>query len=168
MLAAARLASQQHDAEHERLVSIAGHDLRSPLTALLLGARYVGRDPSLGDATRQAAAELEEAADEVQRKLVDLIDVARAMHGNLRVNLGLIDLAEVATFAAGSMGQRAARRGLRIEVLAQPTLARADPRLLDRVVRDLIDHAIRHAAPGSAPVLSIKPVSFRKLGSSRV
>jgi signal transduction histidine kinase len=159
MLAAARLASQQHDAEQEKLVAVAGHDLRSPLTALLLGARYVGRDPSLRDGTRQAAAELEEAAEEVQRKLVDLIDVTRAMHGSLRANLGLIDLAEVATPVAASMKQRAARRGVRIEVHAKPTMARADPRLLERALRDLIDHALHHAAPGSAPVLSIKPVS---------
>ncbi len=58
-----------------------------------------------------------------------------------------IELAALTRHVAGSLAQAAARARVRFEIDAEPACVRGDPALLERLVANLLENAIRHA-PG--------------------
>lgn len=135
----------------EAFLAEVAHDLRTPLTALrgLLGSlrSQTGADPAVaGDRLGRAERE----AERLTRLVNDLLDLARYESGHLAVDLGPIDLREVAMLGAVSGEAASETRGVRFDVEqpAAPVWVRGN---LDRgaqVLVNLVDNAIRYTPAG--------------------
>ena len=146
-----------HDEEIARLVSLVSHDLRSPLTAIMLGSRLLAREPALHDTGRQVASEMVDAAEELQRRIFDWLDVTRAQHGGLALQIAAVDLADLARGAQRDADRRTRLRGQSLSLVAQPALVRADHRILPRLILALLDHALQNSPEGSQIALEVGP-----------
>ncbi len=136
----------------DEFISIASHELKTPLTSMQLqisGIRRAAASPARLDVDKLARR-----VDAIDRQvgrlteLVDgLLDVSRAVAGRLRLNLEEVDLAEVVRVVAerfaGELG--AAHTDLALDVQG-PILGRWDRLRLDDVVTNLLGNAIKYGA----------------------
>jgi PAS domain S-box-containing protein len=81
----------------ERFIGILGHDLRSPLTAILASAALVLRRRDLEDPVLASAARITSSAERMGRMISDLLDFTQArLGGGLPLSRTACDLREVA------------------------------------------------------------------------
>ncbi|GAA1279924.1 DUF4118 domain-containing protein [Pseudonocardia aurantiaca] len=132
------------------LLSAVGHDLRSPLTSIKAAAGSL-RDPNLRlpPADRlELTATIEESADRLTALVDNLLDSSRLAAGAVTPLLAPVGYDEVALRAL--VGLRDAERvKLAIDESLPDVLA--DAGLLERVVANVVDNALRYA--GGAPVV---------------
>ena len=131
------------------LLSAVGHDLRTPLASIKTAAGSL-RDPDLAlsdDDRRELAATIEESTDRLTGVVDNLLDSSRLATGAVVPEVQPVGYDEVAVLAI--RGLDAAER-VRIDVDDELPEVLADPGLLERVIANAVDNALRHA-PG-APV----------------
>ena len=122
---------------HKSLLANASHELRSPLTRIRMGLALLG--PQTDDRVR---AELERNIEELDQLVGEILLASRLdMPG---AEIGTPEAVDLMGLAA----EECARTGARLEV--QPTRAplvlQGQPRLLRRVLRNLLENAHRHGA----------------------
>jgi signal transduction histidine kinase len=139
-----------------RFVANASHELRTPLTAARALLEMVMSDPRATIATYRETCQQVLRENEYQEQLIEaLLMLAQGQRGLDRHEQ--IDLAEVVQRVAGGLELDAATSGLRMEVLATPVLTSGNPRLIERLVSNLLENAIRHNIPGGEVKVSTGP-----------
>lgn len=126
------------------LLSAVGHDLRSPLTSIKAAAGSL-RDPNLllPPADRlELMATIEESADRLTALVDNLLDSSRLAAGAVTPLLAPIGYDEVAVRAL--VGLEGASR-VKIEIDETLPDVVADAGLLERVVANVVDNALRYA-----------------------
>ena len=92
---AARLRAEQANAMKDRFLAAVSHELRAPLTTILLWERIL-RDPSSSSMLRDRAMDAIHQSTQTQARLVEeLLDVSRAISGKLHIDLVPVDLDRV-------------------------------------------------------------------------
>jgi two-component system sensor histidine kinase KdpD len=130
------------------LLSAVGHDLRTPLTSIKAAAGGL-RDPylPLSDSDRvELAATIDESADRLTRVVDNLLDSSRVATGALRPRLHPVGFDEVAALALRGLDRDIDVGRVRLEIDERLPEVLADPGLLERVVANLVDNAVRHGA----------------------
>ena len=126
-----------------RFVANASHELRTPLTTVRALLELILSDPKATVGTFRTTCQqvLEESAQQEQ-----LIDSLLALaHGERGIDTREpIDLAAIAGEALAGHEAEAAARGVQLEVSLEPALVSGDRRLIERLVSNLVDNAIRH------------------------
>lgn len=145
-------ASRERDALRAALLSSVGHDLRSPLTAILgeIEALRAGVD---------AAGSLERLAGEALRldRLIDnLLGMARIEAGEIRVPREAIDVTDAASAAADDVRASYGDRPITIRIPPDLPLVIADPQLLHHMLVNLLDNARKHGVAASAVIISAR------------
>jgi len=136
---------QSRQAEREFLLSVS-HDLRTPLTSIR------GWSEALADGAAPdpaaAGATIGEAAGRLERLVGDLLDLARLRARAFRLDVGPVDLADVAAGAAEALRPELEDLGLEVavEVPSEPVVVDGDADRLAQVAANLLDNAGRHAA----------------------
>ncbi|TDB75102.1 HAMP domain-containing sensor histidine kinase [Micromonospora sp. KC723] len=137
----ATFESQQH------FVANASHELRTPLTAERTVLQVALADPdATAETLRSACHEVLALSDQQERLLEALLALA---HGEQGLHLHTpLDVAGTAAEVVAARQQDAARRGIRMHTALDPAPATGDPDLIERLVANLVDNAVRHNAPG--------------------
>jgi two-component system OmpR family sensor kinase len=139
-----------------RFTADASHELRSPLTALrgeLELARRRDREPE--EYRRVIDSALEEAT-RLTRLVEDLLTLARSDAGAMHVRRVEVDVAERVRVATERLRRRADERQVRLEIEAgDATVAAADPELIDRLVWNLVDNAVKFCRPEGRVTVSV-------------
>ena len=151
-----RLERERAAVEEERrsLLSNIGHDLRSPLAALqaAIEAMVDGVAPDPQRYLRSMQRDVEALSSLID----DLYLLARLDAGRFDFEGVPIDLVELADGAVESLAPMAAAAGVKLSLDAgDPVHVVASPVSLSRVIRNLIDNAVRHAPPGSTVRISV-------------
>jgi len=132
-----------------RFLASASHDLRQPLHALLLftAALSVRRlDPK----SQEIAARIDDATQALAHELDTLLDVSKLDAGIVRVNRETLDPVAVAARLVETMGPLAQRKGVSLALAMGPGLrVDTDRTLIERVLRNLLDNAIKYTEQGS-------------------
>lgn len=132
-----------------RFIAHASHELRSPLTTLLGELSHALRRARDADAYRESIEEALDATRRLKSLADDLLSLAR-LGAEPRPPDALVDLAAVAREATASVRAEAERRGVRVEVEAQPCAVAGRRNDLTRLARNLVDNAVRHTPRGGA------------------
>ncbi|WPB77984.1 response regulator [Archangium violaceum] len=152
----ARLFREAKEAVQVRdeFLSIASHELKTPLTPLRLKLHSLRRSARVaGDGamdSRALLAHLDAAERQVARlsRLIDsLLDVARIGAGKLELDWEDVDLVEVVREVVGRFEPQATKAGCRVTVSAPgPVVGRWDRLRLDQVVTNLLTNALKYGA----------------------
>ena len=145
---------QQQEEARRAFVATASHELRTPLTSLegmleLLQEDLTGQDPELDDA-RDMLARARVQSHRLARLAADLLDLSRLdAQVQLRsepVELGELSRAVLAEFELGTAEKEVA---CELHESGEPVWALGDPGSVARILRILIDNAMRVSPPGS-------------------
>jgi signal transduction histidine kinase len=151
-----RLEDERSALEEERTVVLANisHDLRTPLAALRAAVEALA-DGVVDDAPRFYRS-MERDVEALNALVDDLFLLVRMEEGRLDLHLAPLDLAEVADEALEVLAPTAAARrvALRLETAGRVS-ATGDARALGRVVRNLLDNAVRHAPADSVVTVAV-------------
>ncbi|NUR96466.1 MAG: HAMP domain-containing protein [Kribbellaceae bacterium] len=131
----------------QRFVANASHELRGPLARQRTLIQVALADHEATVESLRAVHERVLAANRGQEKLIDaLLLLARSDVGVERREA--LDLAEVARHTVLSRTGETARRGLVIDASLQPAMCLGEPRLVERLVANLLDNALRYNVEG--------------------
>ena len=161
-----RMAEQAHDARRrsERtelrtaLLSAIGHDLRTPLTSIkAVFGSLLAHDISLSDEdTDELLTAGEESADRLSGLIDNLLDSSRLATGAVEPVFRPVGYDEVVHSALSGVDNQ---NRIEIDVDERLPAVRADAGLLERVVANVVDNALRHGhngKPTDEPAVAIR------------
>ncbi|KIA61942.1 sensor histidine kinase [Nocardia vulneris] len=149
--ASAAAALLEADRLRRALLSAVSHDLRTPLAGAKAAVSSLRSDDIEFSAedTGELLETIEESVDQLTALVGNLLDSSRLAVGVVKPQLRQVYMDEVVHRALVSvgMGARGLRRAAmdRVKVEVCDVSVRADSGLLERVVANLIDNALRHA-----------------------
>jgi signal transduction histidine kinase len=134
-------------ASQRRFVADASHELRTPLTVMRTAIDVTLAKPGRTPAQLEAmAVEVRHAADRAEALIEALLTLARSDRGTgPREPLDVAALAEDALDAAAPAIRA---HPVTVQTALEPGPATGDPVLVERLVTNLIDNAVRHNVPG--------------------
>ena len=150
------LAAQRAALRSQReFAADASHELRTPLTVIRSSVEHLHRHRAepLGAAS-EALDDIEAEVSHLSLLVDDLLLLARSDSGAVPLDRMSLDLGDVASDAATSLGRLAEDRTVRLEVDPEPAMLDGDPVRLRQLVTILVDNAVRHSPRGG--VVSVR------------
>lgn len=127
-----------------RFVANASHELRTPLAVLRTEVDVTLADPDADVAElRRMGAVVREATRRADELIAGLLLIART-EGTELGDVEDVDLAELVAPGMVAVADQVARRGLAVTLHTAPAPVRGEPVLLERVVGNLVENAVRH------------------------
>jgi len=130
-----------------RFIANASHELRTPLTRQRTLAQVAISDPEATVASLRAAHQRVLASGAQQERLIDgLLTLARGEAGV--AERAPLDLGKIAEDALQARERESREMDLEVHATLDAAPAEGDPRLVERLVANLVDNAIRHNVHG--------------------
>lgn len=142
--------------EKERqFVSNVSHELRTPLTIVHGYLQSVlRRQQNLTEIQKEALQTAASEAETTISLLQDLLELARADHGNLHLNIENCVLNDVVSEVV-EMADKCSDRNIKIEAPTYLIEVKADYSRLKQVLLNLIDNAVKYSEPGTPITLKL-------------
>ncbi len=157
--AAMQRALRRQEEARRRFVSTASHELRTPLTSLQGTLELLAEDledgrVDLADAQEQVAAARGELA-RIARLAAELLDLSR-LDAQVELRSEPIELGELCRAVSAEFELRARDRQVTLDVVPPlgPVWARGDPGAVARILRILLDNALRFSPPDERIVIA--------------
>jgi two-component system sensor histidine kinase KdpD len=133
------------DRQRTALLAAVGHDLRTPLAGIKAAVSSLRQtdvrwSPQERD---ELLATIESSADRLDALVSNLLDASRLQAGALAVQARPVALDEV--IGTVLLGLAGASERVEVDVPEDLPLVQADPGLLERILANLLDNALRHA-----------------------
>jgi two-component system, sensor histidine kinase len=155
---AARVEAEEKRAAAERIMegrsaflAAVGHDLRTPISAILTGSAELERGAADGSARAQARL-ISDAGFMMKALLDDLLDHAKLEAGHMTVEAVDFNLRDLLNQSARLWRGPVRAKGLKLRVegaASVPSSVRGDPMRLRQVLNNLISNAAKFTAEGA-------------------
>ena len=154
------MASSLEMTERRRLqlVGDVAHELRTPLTTL--DGYLEGLEDGVIEPTDETWRLLRSETRRLTLLVNDLADLWRAEANQLVLDIGEVDLVEVARDAVDRFAPLGTQGDVRLEVSGR-AIARADRNRVTQILGNYLSNAIRHAPPGSAVAVACSAADGR-------
>jgi len=160
----ARLYRQAQDAVRARdqFLSIASHELKTPLTSLIgytdLIFRRAGRDSSLSERDQRAIRVISEQAGRLNKLVTALLDLSRIETGQLSIDRGVVELNGLVQRLVHEFVQAQSQDADRIvfQPASEPLVLIGDELRLEQVVQNLLQNAMKYSPGGGTVVMQIE------------
>jgi two-component system, sensor histidine kinase len=151
-LEAALAETEAAQSARSRFLAAASHDLLQPVHALLL-LSGLSRDLPDGPRRGHVLGQIHLVAESIESMFRGLLDLARFDAGTLQPHLQAVPVEPVLQSLRAAYEARCTDKGLAFEVdSAANACVRADPSMLARVLRNLVDNAVKFTPRGSVAV----------------
>ncbi|MEK0082921.1 PAS domain S-box protein [Benzoatithermus flavus] len=150
-LHAAKAEAERANLAKSKFLAAASHDLRQPVQSLtlfldLLKVRLRDHPAAV------VLGNMEQALEALGALLDSLLDVSKLDAGLVVAQPAPIPLAPLLERLAAEYAPRAEAAGLRLRVVSPRVVVRSDPVLLERMLRNLIENALRYTKRGGVLV----------------
>jgi len=143
------------------LLAAVSHDLRTPLASAKAAVTSL-RSPDMhwnAADTEELLATADESLDRLTRLVGNLLDMSRLQAGALSLFPRPTGLDEIVALALDDLGP--AGRDISVEIPELLPAVRADPAILERVVVNLAENALRYSPAGKAPMIAASSLGDR-------
>ena len=162
-IAHARLyqAAQEALKARDQFLSIAAHELKTPVTSIKGNAQFLLRTRSRGklDDERLARAlrTIDERSNHLSGLVSDLLDVSRLRLGQLPLRLETFDLATfLAEIVKRYQEQAEGTHRFACQSEGAPLLVQADTTRLEQVITNLLDNAVKYSPDGGLITVALQ------------
>ncbi len=133
-------------------IGVAAHELRTPITSLLLSAQIMaeGAAGPLTETQVEIVRAQREELVRLERLMEELLDLTKLEAGTTPPRLELVEVAELVRLPVQTVMPQASAKGVQLLVAPSEDLGkvRADPSQIGRVMTNLLANAIRHTNAG--------------------
>ena len=144
---AAKAEAELQNLSKTKFFAAANHDLLQPLAAARVFASALS-ERRLSPPNRELVRHALDALDSVDDMITALLDIAKLDAGVMPPALCSFAIREVMQRVGEEYGLIAARQKLRLRFFAGEAVVRSDPRLLGRILRNLVSNALRYTERG--------------------
>ena len=143
-------ASRESERLRSALLDSVTHDLRTPLTAIRAAATTLVSQPDLAEAERSdLAAVLDEESARLDRLIGQAVEMAQLDADAVQIAARPQDVRELIETTVEEMRPVLRDRAVEVEVAEDLPRAPMDRALVHRVLRHLIENAVKYSPPGS-------------------
>ena len=128
------------------------HELKTPLTAISGYAELIENGMVSGDDSVRFAGEIRKNSTRLLSLINDIINLSELDDG-VKLNLERMDLYEAAKNCVKNLDVAAAKNNVKLMLLGTSSYINADKAMMDEVLYNLCDNAIRYNRPGGAVTL---------------
>jgi len=135
------------------------HDLRTPLASIIGAVTGLLEDKNVvysPEARNELLKTILHGAERMNRFISNLLDMARLESGMLRLNKEWCDLQDILGVAINRLGDTLTRRPLDIDIQEGLPLVQADGILIEQVLINLLDNALKYSEAASKIIISIR------------
>ena len=151
------LANLENERLRHSLVRSLSHDLKTPLTTLTLGAESVleklkRRDH---DGAFDETVQLIKSSERMSRLVTNMLDMAKLQSGSFKPNMAFFPADELVSGSLGLLKERL--RDFKLDIKLQPDcpLLFGDQVLLERLLFNLLDNAVKYCPFGSRILIEV-------------
>ncbi len=138
----------------QQFIANTAHQLRTPITAMLAQLESLAAEPDAAP-VRQQVASLQEGVRQLARSANQLLTLARADPAvNLSAKREQVALDALAREVLGKFLDRAVQENIDLGADLASVSTRADPSLLDDLLSNLVDNALKYTPAGGSVTLS--------------
>jgi two-component system, sensor histidine kinase len=134
-----------------RFLAAASHDLRQPIQALFCFSSILLSQLSEHPAHR-TAVHLDNSLKALGGLLDSMVDISRLDAGIVTPDISDVEVAPLLARLQAELGMTAADKNIKLRCHAGDEVVRSDPVLLGRIIRNLMDNAIRYTNAGGVLV----------------
>ncbi|GAB6154040.1 sensor histidine kinase KdpD [Desulfosporosinus burensis] len=135
------------------------HDLRTPLASIIGAVTGLLEDKNViysPEVRNELLKTILHGAERMNRFISNLLDMARLESGMLRLNKEWCDLQDIIGVAINRLGDTLTRRPLDIDIQEGLPLVQADGILIEQVLINLLDNALKYSEAASKIMISIR------------
>ena len=148
---AARAKSEEANRSKSQFLASASHDLRQPLHALSLLTALLN-EMAQDTRVREVGRHIDRSVQSLDRLFSALLDLSKLDAGAVVPEPRDVDMADFLERLSVEYRPKAEDKGLRYEVACEAVWVRADPILLERILRNLLENAVRFTQSGRVAV----------------
>jgi signal transduction histidine kinase len=144
----------------DKLFSIIAHDLGSPLNSILLSSGFLEKKYQTleEEEVRDLLHQIYENTDHIAKLLDNLLKWAVSQLGKLEVELETLDLSQLTEDTIELMMSTAREKNIHlVSHINKNTLAHADKRMVETILRNLLSNAIKYTENGGEVHVFSKP-----------
>lgn len=138
-------------------ISMASHELRSPLTAIRGYTSLIQEQERLPEGVPDRLKKIDRAAETLNQLIEDILDVSRIDQGRLKLEMQPVRIADCAHEVCGLLVQKARAKGLELKCASveEDLVVMADTVRLRQVLVNLVDNAIKYTPKGSVEISAV-------------
>ena len=144
-------SAEQAAQSRARVLATASHDLRQPLHALSIYSAVLAANPER-EQLREVSANIDQIVRSLGSLLHGLLDLSRLTAGHFVPDCKRMALDQVVALVCAEYERAAAEKNLQLYTTIEPIRLFGDPVAIGRIVRNLVDNAIKYTEYGSVTV----------------
>lgn len=150
--------SRKAVAARDEIMGLVAHDLRNPLSAILMRAALI-REGAEDPMTAKHAAGIESVVHRMEALIKTMLDVATIESGHFTVKPERCDAASLVDTTIEMFGGLAEQKRIRLdpELVAPNAVIRADRDRVLQVLQNLVGNAIKFTPPGGRVSIGVEP-----------
>lgn len=146
----------RHELQKARLMAFVVHDLKNPVNTIDLLAQLLARDKGDPEGVHESAGMIRSAVRHMSRLIQNLLDLSKSDEGKLVPVVEEIDAPALVAEALAQVQLLADEKRVTLTSTVELATLRGDRDLLDRVLENLVENAVRHAPEGSRVLLTLR------------
>ena len=134
------------------------HELKTPLTSISGYAELIESGMAQGEQAKTFAAEIHKSANRLLTLINDIIRLSQMDAPMPDLKFEPVDLAQIAANAFEQLEMSARKADVTLQLDAKPAMVEADRQMMDELLYNLCDNAIRYNVHGGSVKLEVRPV----------
>lgn len=143
-------------------ITIASHQLRTPISEINWGLESLSQDAGLSDNAKELAKNILSSSRKLMKLVEDLLNITRIEEGRFGYNFQSVDIVSFLDDVLAEIMPQVTRVGLKLyfdrpkEKLPQLTI---DPQKISMVISNLVDNAVRYNVQGGSITVKVAPLT---------
>lgn len=134
------------------------HELKTPLTSISGYAELIESGMAQGEQAKTFAAEIHKSANRLLTLINDIIRLSQMDATMPDLKFEPVDLAQIAANTFEQLEMSARKADVTLQLDAKPAMVEADRQMMDELLYNLCDNAIRYNVHGGSVKLEVRPV----------
>ena len=134
------------------------HELKTPLTSISGYAELIESGMAQGDQAKTFAAEIHKSANRLLTLINDIIRLSQMDAPMPSLKFEPVDLAQIAANTFEQLEMSARKADVSLQLDARHAVVEADRQMMDELLYNLCDNAIRYNVHGGSVRLEVRPV----------
>ena len=134
------------------------HELKTPLTSISGYAELIESGMAQGEQAKTFAAEIHKSANRLLTLINDIIRLSQMDAPMPDLKFEPVDLAQIAANTFEQLEMSARKADVTLQLDAKPAMVEAERQMMDELLYNLCDNAIRYNVHGGSVKLEVRPI----------